>query len=261
MFEILFSRPSAIRRHVNAPFSAEREVYLRRLADRGSPLGVVRRAAYICHWVAERIRRWPHDQPLQDEDIAMLAMSWARRRATNRRRAVPLPSPKESFRSVAKGFLREAGMLASEPIPPVGSYEDRIQAFLGEQHEASGLAPATCSFRGKQTRRFMIHLEEKGIRLENLRPLHLDDYFHRLATSWCRVSLRLAAVLRGEGLGVCGTRQGDSGATDLQTRGATSWAHMGTGFSRPGPDRRWEARPASSTCGSAPPGGLRHAFR
>ena len=194
MFEILFSRPTAIRRHVNAPFSAEREVYLRRLADRGSPLGVVRRAAYICRWVAERIRRWPHDQPLQDEDIAMLAMSWARRRATNRRRAVPLPSPKESFRSVAKGFLREAGMLASEPIPPVGPYEDRIQAFLEEQHEASGLAPATCSFRGKQARRFMTYLEGKGIRLENLRPSHLDDYFHRLATSWCRVSLRSAAV-------------------------------------------------------------------
>jgi len=124
----------------------------------------------------------------------MLAMSWARRRATNRRRAVPLPSPKESFRSVAKGFLREAGMLASEPIPPVGPYEDRIQAFLEEQHEASGLAPATCSFRGKQTRRLMTYLEGKGIRLENLRPSHLDDYFHRLATSWCRVSLRSAAV-------------------------------------------------------------------
>ena len=194
MFEILFSRPSAIRRHVNAPFSAEREVYLKRLADRGSPLGLVRRAAYICRWVAERIRRWPHDQPLQDEDIAMLAMSWARRRATNRRRAVPLPSPKESFRSVAKGFLREAGMLASEPIPPVGPYEDRIQAFLEEQHEASGLAPATCSFRGKQARRFMTYLEGKDIRLENLRPSHLDDYFHHLATSWCRVSLRSAAV-------------------------------------------------------------------
>ena len=85
MFEILFSRPSAIRRHLNAPFCAEREAYLRRLADRGSPLGVVRRAAYVCRWVAERIRRWPHDQPLQDEDIAMLSMSWARRRATNRR--------------------------------------------------------------------------------------------------------------------------------------------------------------------------------
>lgn len=194
MFEILFSRPSAIRRHFNAPFCAEREAYLRRLTDRGSPLGVVRQAAYICRWVAERIRRWPHDQPLQDEDIAMLSMSWARRRATNRRRSVPLPSPKESFRSVAKGFLREAGMLAPEPIPPVGSYEDRIQAFLGEQHEERGLAPTTCSFRGKQARRLMTHLEEKGISLENIRPSHIDDYFHHLANSWCRVSLRSAAV-------------------------------------------------------------------
>ena len=194
MFEILFSRKSAIRRHVKAPFCAERKAYLRRRADRGSPLEVVRRAAYVCRWVAERIRKWPRDQPLQDEDIAMLAMSWARRRATNRRRAVPLPSPKESFRSVAKGFLREAGMLASEPIAPVGPYEDRIQAFLGEQHEASGLAPATCSFRGKQARRFMTHLEEKGISFENLHPSHIDDYFQRLASSWCRVSLRSAAV-------------------------------------------------------------------
>jgi integrase/recombinase XerD len=206
MFEILFSRPSAIRRHFNAPFCAQREAYLRRLADRGSPFGVVRRAAYVCRWVAERIRRWPHDQPLQDEDIAMLATSWARRRATNRRRAVPRPSPKESFRSVAKGFLREAGMLASEPIPPVGPYEDRVQAFLGEQHEASGLAPATCSFRGRQARRFMTHLEAKGICLEDLRPSHLDDYFHHLATSWCRVSLRSAAVALRAWLRYCETK-------------------------------------------------------
>ena len=105
-----------------------------------------------------------------------------------------LPSPKESFRSVAKGFLGEVGMRASKPVPHVGPYEDRIQAFLGEQREASGLAPPTCSFRGRQARRFMTHLEEKGIGLEDLCPSHLDDYFENLAGSWCRVSLRSAAV-------------------------------------------------------------------
>ena len=194
MFEILFSRQSAVRRHRNAPFAVERETYLKQLADRGTPLSVVRRAAFICRWVAERIRKRPHDRPLRDKDIAMLAVSWARRRATNRRRAVPLPSPKESFRSVAKGFLNTAGMLASVNISPSGPCEDRIQAFLVEQRQARELAPDTCTFRGKQTRRFMTYLEDHGICLENVQPSHLDGYFHHLAASWCRVSLRSACV-------------------------------------------------------------------
>lgn len=194
MFEILFSRPSAVKRHRNAPLVAERAAYLKRLADRGAPLSVVRRAAYICRWIAGRIARWSHDCPFRDDDLAMLAASWARRRATNRRRAVPMPSPKESFRSVAKGFLREAGRLAPVPLSPPGPYEDRIQAFLAAQREARGLAPETCTFRGKQIRRFLAHLGAHGFGLDSVRPAHLDGYFLHLAASWSRVSLRSAAV-------------------------------------------------------------------
>ena len=194
MFEILFSRPSAVKRHRNAPLAAERAAYLKGLADRGTALSVVRRAAYVCRWIAQRLRKWPRDRPLRDEDLAMLAASWARRRATNRRRAVPIPSPKESFRSVAKGFLREVGRLASVPAALPGSHEDRIQAFLAAQRQARELAAETCTFRGKQVRRFLAYLEDQGCGLESVRPSHLDAYLQHLAASWSRVSLRSAAV-------------------------------------------------------------------
>ena len=194
MFEILFSRPAAVRKHRNAPFVAEREAYLKQLADQGTKLSVVRRAAFVCRWISERIRKWPHDRPLRDEDLARLAMSWARRRATNRRRAIPRPSPKESFRSVAKGFLRTIGMLASAPVAAPEPYEDQIQAFLAEQQVSRALAADTCTFREKQARRFMVYLKNHGICLENVQALHLDGYFQHLAASWCRVSLRSAAV-------------------------------------------------------------------
>jgi len=194
MFEILFSRPSAVKRHREAPFATERAAYLKKLADRGTPLSVVRRAAFICCWIAERIRRWPRHRLLHPEDLAVLAASYARRRATNRRRAVPIPSPKESFRSVAKGFLGEAGRLASVPLSAPAPYEDRIQAFLEAQRQKRELAPDTCTFRGKQARRFMAYLDDRGIDLESARPLHLDGYFHDLSASWGRVALRSAAV-------------------------------------------------------------------
>jgi len=194
MFEILFSRPSAVKRHREAPLAAKRAAYLKQLADQGRPLSTVRQAAFICRWIAERIQRWPRERQIHPEDLAVLAVSYARRRTTNRRRVVPIPSPNESFRSVAKGFLREAGRLASIPISPPGPYEDRVQAFVEAQREKRALAPDTCSFRGKQVRRFITYIDDQGINLEAIRPLHLDGYFNHLSASWGRVALRSVAV-------------------------------------------------------------------
>jgi hypothetical protein len=59
MFELLFSRPCAVKRHQDAPLAAERAAYLKKLVDQGSPLSVVRRAAFMCRWVAQRIKSWP----------------------------------------------------------------------------------------------------------------------------------------------------------------------------------------------------------
>jgi len=120
-------------------------------------------------------------------DLRMLAASWARRRATNRRRAVPLPSPKERFRSTARGFFRDAGKWVT-PAAATGPCEDRIQAFLVAQQER-GLAPATCIKRIKHARKFVAYLEQHDIRLEQVRASHLDAYFQHLAASRCRLSM------------------------------------------------------------------------
>lgn len=107
---------------------------------------------------------------------------------------MPTLSPKESFRSVARGFLREAGRLAPAPISVPGPYEDQIQAFLAEQREERRLAPDTCAFRGKQARRFAAYLTDRSLDLNSLRPSDVDGYFEQLSVSWGRVSLRSAAV-------------------------------------------------------------------
>jgi site-specific recombinase XerD len=85
-------------------------------------------------------------------------------------------------------------MLASAPVAAPEPYEDLIQAFLAEQQVSRALAADTCTFREKQARRFMVYLKNRGICLENVQALHLDGYFQHLAASWCRVSLRSAAV-------------------------------------------------------------------
>lgn len=192
MFELLFSRPCAVKRHQDAPLAAERAAYLKKLVDQGSPLSVVRRAAFVCRWLAQRIKSWPRNRALCDDDLKTLAISWARRRATNRRRAVPLPSPKESFHSTARGFLRDAGKWVA-PAAVAGPYEDRIQAFLVAQ-QARGLAPATCIKRIKHARKFVAYLEQHDVVLEQVRASHLDAYFQHLAASRCRLSMGTAAV-------------------------------------------------------------------
>lgn len=157
-------------------------------------MSTIRRCAYYLLWIANRIRKWPPDHLFRDDDLAALAVSWARRRSTKRRRAVPVPSPKESFRSVARGFLGALGRLRSVPEAPPRPYEDRIQEFLAAQRHGRDLSPDTCTFRDKQVRRFVAYLQDQGCSLETIRPAHLDAYFQHLAPSWNRVSLRSAAV-------------------------------------------------------------------
>jgi len=193
MFELLFSRPSAVERHRSAPLADERASYLKRLADQGTPASTLRRCAYCCRWLAHRIQAWPPQYLFQREDLAHLSAVWARRR-TRRKRAVPLPSPKESFCAVAKGFLGTLGRLALAPEPAPGPYEDRVLDFLTAQCEQRGLSPETCGTRVRRIRKFLVYLIEEGCPLEDLRPEHVDAYFRHLALSWSRVSLRSAAV-------------------------------------------------------------------
>jgi hypothetical protein len=121
----------------------------------------------------------------------MLAASWVRRRVTNRRRAVTLPSPKESFSSTARGFLRDAGKWVA-PAAATGPCEDRIQASLVAQQEL-GLAAATCIKRIKHARKFVAYLEQHHVDLEQVPASHLDAYFQHLAASHCRLSMGTAA--------------------------------------------------------------------
>ncbi len=194
MFEALFSRPSALKRHRSSPLTEERATFLEALADRGAAASSVRRSAFYCRWVAERIRTWPPGHLFGEADLATLADSWARRRSVRRRRAVLRPSPKESFRSAARGFLASLGRLAppAEAEPP--AYEQQVQEFLVHQKNERALAENTCYRRAKHVRRFLAYLKERGVALAELGPLHLDDYFHHLAPTWSRVSLRSVAV-------------------------------------------------------------------
>ena len=133
----------------------------------------------------------------------MLAVAWARRRAVRRRRAVLHPSPKESFRSAARGFLASLGRLAPQPETEIPVYEQQVQKFLSYQRDERVLSENTCNFRAKQVRRFLAYLEEQGCSLRMIRPSHLDAYFQNLAQTWSRVSLRSAAVALRAWLGFC----------------------------------------------------------
>jgi hypothetical protein len=194
MFEALFSRPSALKRHRSPPLTEERATFLKALADRGAATSSVRRSAFYCRWVAERIRRWPPGHLFGEEDLATLAIAWARRRAVRRRRAVLHPSPKESFRSAARAFLASLGRLAPQPEAEVPAYEQHVQNFLSHQRDERALSENTCNFRAKQVRRFLAYLQEQACSLRMTLPSHVDAYFQHLAPTWSRVSLRSAAV-------------------------------------------------------------------
>ncbi len=194
MFETLFSRQFAVKRHRSAPLVDERIAYLQCLANQRIPSSTIKRSAFICRWISYRIQKWPQEYKFYEKDIEALAISWARRRSTNRRRFVPKPSPKENFKSVVRSFLHSIDRLVSPVKPPPVPYEDRLQDFLSVQSQQRGLSKNTCRFRCKQVRRFLTYLNEQNCTLKDVSPVTLDTYIQDASKTWCRVSLSSVAV-------------------------------------------------------------------
>jgi integrase len=192
MFEGLFSRPSAVIHHLTAPLAAERMRFLQSLTDRGAAASVVRRAAFYCRWLVEELEHWPPGRLFTGDDISRLVTRWVHREE-GRPRPIREIRPKDSFRSVARGFLAAIGRTAPPPEVRHTPHPELIADFLSCEQER-GLSPDTCDFRGRQARRLLVYLEARGTRVRDMTAEDLDDYFRSLAPSWCRVSLVSAAV-------------------------------------------------------------------
>jgi len=205
MFETLFTHPAVLRRHVEGPLSAERAAYLTHLAARGMAPGTLLRRASYCLCVAVEVQRWPADRCFEGEEIKVLALAWAKGRVACGR-AASTRWPQEHFRLAASDFLRWLGRVQPTPARDVGRYDEKLDDFITAQQEGRWQSEATCRSARWQIDRFLDHIEQHGVALEDVEPNDLDLYFRQMASRWNRGSLRTSAKMLRAWLAHCERR-------------------------------------------------------
>jgi site-specific recombinase XerD len=194
MFESLFTYPGVQERHQEAPFAVERAKYVAQLAERGMPRVTLQRRADYCRHVAIELERQPQRRRWCVDEVDTLARAWASARVVDGR-AGSERWPYEHFRLVALEFVESLGRLVPVPAAVLARDEDRLNAFIAKQQEATWQSAATCGTARWQVREFLRYLEVQGVALESVRAAHVDAYFAHVAKRWSRVSLAVTAKM------------------------------------------------------------------
>lgn len=194
MFETLFTRPGALRRHREGPLAAERASYLKELAAQGMARGTILRRASYCLCVADELQRWTADHCFDEEQVASLAAAWATSRVASGR-ASSTKWPETHFRFAASDFLRNLGRLHSPPVPMADRYEHELADFVATQQQSQWTSEATCRSARWQVGKFLEYLSQRDIALADIVPSDVDAYFEQVTQRWSRISLGTCAKM------------------------------------------------------------------
>jgi len=205
MFETLFTCPGALRRHREGPLATERAAYLSELAAQGMARGTVLRRSSYCLCVAVELQRWPPDRCFDEDEVEELAEAWAAQRSACGRASSPR-WPREHFRFAATDFLRSLGRLRPAPTIEAGRYDAELADFIVAQQEGRWQSEATCRSARWQIKRFLAHLEQRGMALTDVAATDIDGFYEQMAQRWSRSSLRTSAKMLRTWLAYCETR-------------------------------------------------------
>lgn len=205
MFETLFTYPQVLRRHQEGPLAAERAAYLSDLVAQGMARGTILRRSSYCLCVAVELGQWPPDHCFDEHEVERLADAWAAQRPVAGRASSP-QWPKVNFRFAAMDFLRSIGRLRSAPAAEPGRYDAELDDFIAAQREGRWRSESTCRSARWQITRFLDHLEQRGVALNEVVPADIDAFFEHMAQRWSRSSLRMSAKMLRAWFGYCERR-------------------------------------------------------
>jgi site-specific recombinase XerD len=194
MFELLFERPHALRRHLNGPMVEERRHYLRRLLDQGMAPPYVRTIAqYLL--VAAHYLRLAHrpGEVVRYAEVEQEAYRWANRQPTStklmRRR-----HSRAQFLRYATAWLRFLGRLEPTPTTP-HRFGEQIAAFATFLGRDKGLVPSTIQSHCSSIRQFLDQLGPDITSLGDLNGNQVDEALGELLGlgRYARTTVRLLA--------------------------------------------------------------------
>lgn len=195
MFNQLFKCPAAIRRHLEAPYSQERQQYLAARARQGNTRSTLLFTARDLLWVARKLSIYPDLHTVTMEQVRAIADDWEKRECGCRR---PLNKAftRQRYLRLAASWLRFLGHLhtATQPIPS----ELRLQEYCRWTRDERGLSEATVKQFSNQIRHFLQWYGTLGRDLTDVQVSDVDTYLaHGGARGWCRITVNnVATALR-----------------------------------------------------------------
>jgi hypothetical protein len=184
MFELLFTRASAITRHQLAPLAEERRSFLRHLAQQSYRPRSLRSKASQLLAIVQQMNRVRGTSPAQIERATK------NRRHLSRldRRSRPGRLCRAAFRHTATTWLQYLGWLSITPeeITQEHAKLHQFEVFLREDR---GLSPHTIRRCGSHALRLLTHLQTLKRPLERITAEDLDTFIAGLTGScpvrWC----------------------------------------------------------------------------
>src|ERR1700683_770619 len=175
MLETVVLRSAALARHREAALLAERESYLRFLADQGKSKNKQPDAASYLVRIVQRLelRRL---RKIRAEEVRVAAESWYRR---SDQTAATGDRGRHAFFTYARGWLRFLGKLV-EPKKWNEPRDRRVELYRDYLRVELGFAPRTIETRIWALNRFLSWLADNRIQLVSISVLHVEQYLDNL---------------------------------------------------------------------------------
>lgn len=194
MLEKLFTCPSALRRHKNAPFLEERERYLTHREQEGCAKATLVRIARELYWVVKQFQpEQENPRKITQDEIRGTADEWAEKQLRSGRAR----SNKWSyylFSHVATQWFRFLGRL-HEPLVEPAWYMSLIDEFAGFMERERGLSQRTIKNRCWHIEQFLRWYNPgKSRALSSVEVLDIDKFLQVYGSErWSRVSIATSA--------------------------------------------------------------------
>ncbi len=191
MFEKLYTKPSILVRHKNAPYKKERERYLRHCEQQGYKLSTLLRIAPDLLWVARKLRIFP-ERGVTLKQVEAVARGWAERERYWGQALNPRWT-RTRFIRVARSWLRFLGYW-HEPERAI-PFAHLVEDFRAWMENERGFTSMTIQRQCWYIEQFLQQYGSRSCQISAICLKDIDAFLAHYGTKGnCRISVKNMAT-------------------------------------------------------------------
>lgn len=173
LFNKIFERRKALRRHTSEPLLEERLMYLRYWADNSATQSYLKRIAQYLLIIMEYLKFFKI-RVIAANEIERAAESWAKKEAIKRRKNGYSKFAKARFICYASRWFEMLGCLEKQNKPRI-PFQKQLDKYIDYMRQEQGLSENTIYGRRFQLKDFLIYINKKKKTLATISPVLIDE--------------------------------------------------------------------------------------